>query len=146
MDSNYTVEELQSFDTDDLEAIRDLVKQLSDDAQELTNQDLQSIIESSQSHLYVIRDNKKKIVGMITLITYKIPYKMKGWIEDVVVDLDHRGKGLATTLLEYAITEAKKYHVKSLNLTSNPSREGANTLYVKLGFVRRDTNVYRMML
>ena len=146
MDSNYTVEELQSFDTDDLEAIRDLVKQLSDDAQELTNQDLQSIIESSQSHLYVIRDNKKKIVGMITLITYRIPYKMKGWIEDVVVDLDHRGKGLATTLLEYAITEAKKYHVKSLNLTSNPSREGANTLYVKLGFVRRDTNVYRMML
>jgi hypothetical protein len=31
-------------------------------------------------------------------------------------------------------------------LTSRPDREAANRLYVRLGFVRRETNVYRRTL
>jgi hypothetical protein len=30
-----------------------------------------------------------------------------------------------------------------VDLTSRPSREAANRLYARLGFVPRDTNVYR---
>jgi ribosomal protein S18 acetylase RimI-like enzyme len=33
--------------------------------------------------------------------------------------------------------------VRSVDLTSRPSRDAANQLYQRLGFVRRETNVYR---
>jgi hypothetical protein len=33
-----------------------------------------------------------------------------------------------------------------VDLTSRPSREAANRLYPRIGFVRRDTNVYRFDL
>ena len=32
---------------------------------------------------------------------------------------------------------------KTVDLTSRPSREAANRLYQRLGFVARETNVYR---
>jgi len=32
---------------------------------------------------------------------------------------------------------------KTVDLTSRPSREAANRLYRRLGFVERETNVYR---
>ena len=32
---------------------------------------------------------------------------------------------------------------KTVELTSRPSREATNRLYQRIGFVRRDTNVYR---
>jgi hypothetical protein len=33
-----------------------------------------------------------------------------------------------------------------VDLTSRPSREAANRLYQRLGFVARDTNVYRITI
>ena len=35
---------------------------------------------------------------------------------------------------------------KTVDLTSRPKREAANRLYRRLGFVERDTNVYRYEL
>ncbi len=34
----------------------------------------------------------------------------------------------------------------TVELTSRPSREAANRLYLRMGFVVRDTNVYRYTL
>jgi ribosomal protein S18 acetylase RimI-like enzyme len=42
-----------------------------------------------------------------------------------------------------AIAEAKRRGAKTVDLTSRPSREAANRLYQRIGFVARDTNVYR---
>jgi len=42
-----------------------------------------------------------------------------------------------------AIAEAKRQGAKTVDLTSRPSREAANRLYQRIGFVARDTNVYR---
>ncbi|TGV79236.1 GNAT family N-acetyltransferase, partial [Mesorhizobium sp. M00.F.Ca.ET.149.01.1.1] len=35
---------------------------------------------------------------------------------------------------------------KTVDLTSRPSREAANRLYQRLGFQKRDSNVYRFSL
>jgi ribosomal protein S18 acetylase RimI-like enzyme len=43
----------------------------------------------------------------------------------------------------FAIEEARKRGAVTVDLTSRPSREAANRLYQRLGFVARDTNVYR---
>jgi ribosomal protein S18 acetylase RimI-like enzyme len=40
---------------------------------------------------------------------------------------------------------ARSNGVRTVDLTSRPSREAANALYLKLGFERRETNVYRFL-
>ena len=42
--------------------------------------------------------------------------------------------------------EAVESGAKTVDLTSRPSREAANRLYQKIGFVPRETNVYRFDL
>jgi ribosomal protein S18 acetylase RimI-like enzyme len=45
-----------------------------------------------------------------------------------------------------ALDEARSRGAKDVSLTSRPSREAANRLYQRIGFERRDTNVYRFTL
>ncbi|MEA3292737.1 MAG: hypothetical protein U9Q71_10615 [Pseudomonadota bacterium] len=46
-------------------------------------------------------------------------------------------------LTQAAIELAQAEGVKSIDLTSRPKRVVANGLYKSMGFVRRETNVYR---
>ena len=51
--------------------------------------------------------------------------------------------GIATKMLEFIFNYAKNDDVSYIELTSKSSREAANHLYLKNGFVVRDTNVFR---
>ena len=42
-----------------------------------------------------------------------------------------------------AINIARQRGVKTVDLTSRPSRQSANRLYNRLGFIQRETNIYR---
>ena len=66
-----------------------------------------------------------------------------GMVRDVVVDGDARGKGVGAALNRFALEVAESLGARSVDLTSRPTREVANRLYKRLGFVQRDTNVYR---
>ena len=83
------------------------------------------------------------IVGLLTLAIFRVPTGIRAWIEDVVVDERVRGQGIGETLNKEALMEARRRGAKTVDLTSRPSREAANRLYQRIGFVRRDTNVYR---
>jgi len=63
-----------------------------------------------------------------------------------VVDSAARGHGVGEALNQAAIAEARARGAVTVDLTSRPSREAANRLYRRIGFVRRDTNVYRFDL
>ena len=52
------------------------------------------------------------------------------------------GELLGRKHLEHLLEEARKYAPISIR----PSRESANMLYRSLGFVKRDTNVYKLEL
>ena len=82
----------------------------------------------------------------MTLVVFPIPSGLRAWIEDVVVDESARGLGAGAALTEAAISESKRRGAKSIDLTSRPSREAANAMYVKLGFEQRETNVYRLSI
>jgi ribosomal protein S18 acetylase RimI-like enzyme len=77
---------------------------------------------------------------------FRIPTGLRAWIEDVVVDGEARGNGVGEALNLFAIEVARKRGAVTVDLTSRPSREAANRLYQRLGFVARDTNVYRFTL
>jgi ribosomal protein S18 acetylase RimI-like enzyme len=80
---------------------------------------------------------------MLTLVVYRIPTGAHAVIEDVVVDETARGAGCGEALVAAALERARDAGVKNVDLTSRPSREAANRLYVRMGFVERETNVYR---
>ena len=80
---------------------------------------------------------------MLTLVVFPIPTGVRAWIEDVVVTTAARGRGVGELLNREALRLAAQLGARSVDLTSRPSREAANRLYAKLGFERRETNVYR---
>ncbi|WP_408459344.1 GNAT family N-acetyltransferase [Paraburkholderia fungorum] len=83
------------------------------------------------------------MVGTLTLISSRLPTGMRAWIEDVIVDPDARGLGVGVSLCQTAIRHATELGAISIDLTSRPPRVAADWLYQKLGFRRRETNVYR---
>ena len=125
-----------------LEAINELLPQLSSSAEPLTASKLKEIIQSESSHLLMAEENGK-FYGSLTLVTFIIPTGIRAWIEDVVVKENARGKGVGKLLSERAVGLASEIGAKTIDLTSRPSREAANALYKKVGFEVRETNVYR---
>jgi ribosomal protein S18 acetylase RimI-like enzyme len=128
-----------------LSGLNRLLPQLSTTASALDSASLAAIVDSSASTLFVAFVDGV-IVGTLTLVIVAIPTGLRAWIEDVVVDEAARGGGIGEALSGAAIEEARRRNVRSLELTSRPSREAANAMYVKLGFVQRDTNVYRFSI
>ena len=49
-------------------------------------------------------------------------------------------------LTETAIELARAAGARTVDLTSRPSRDAANALYRRVGFVERETNVFRFDL
>ena len=89
------------------------------------------------------REEDRAIVGTLTLALFRIPTGLRAWIEDVIVDEAASGAGIGGLLTTAAINRAKQAGARTVDLTSSPRREAANHLYEKLGFQRRETNVWR---
>ena len=125
--------------------MKGLVPQLSTSASIPTPAQLCEIVESSCTTLLLARDHSlgDKVIGMLTLAVFRIPTGIRAWIEDVAVDGSARGKGAGEALSREALRIACELGSRTVELSSRPSREAANRLYRRLGFARRDTNVYR---
>lgn len=95
--------------------------------------------------LVVCRDGDS-IVGMASLAIYKVLSGEKGMIEDVVVDLVYRGKGIGRKLMEKLLDEAKNKGLDEVLLFSGHHRTAAITLYKSLGFQLKDSGLYRLNL
>jgi ribosomal protein S18 acetylase RimI-like enzyme len=127
-----------------VEAVGRLLPQLSRSAPAPTDEAVREIVTSPATRLFVARDGPDgAIVGMLTLVLLRIPSGVRAWIEDVVVATEARGKGCGEALSRAALEAASAAGARTVDLTSRPSRQDANRLYQRLGFVARDTNVYR---
>jgi len=123
-------------------AFERLIPQLSSSNPPPPAADLREIVASDATVLYVARVDGV-IVGSLTLALFRIPTGLRAWIEDVVVDGDTRGRGVGEALNHAALAHARAVGATTVDLTSRPSREAANRLYQRIGFVERDTNIYR---
>ena len=87
----------------------------------------------------------KKIVGYIRIDKLNNPFKNNYYffLSYVCVDSNYQNVGIATKMLEFIFNKAKDDNVSYIELTSRSSREAANRLYLKNGFIIRDTNVFR---
>lgn len=122
-----------------------LIPQLSSSCPPLTEAELEQVVSSPTTILLVAKDpaQEDQIVGTLTLVLFRIPTGLRAWIEDVVVDAEYRRMGVGSALTRAALEHAKAAGARTVDLTSRPSREAANRLYRQVGFVQRETNVYR---
>ncbi len=126
-------------------ALAALVPQLSSSAPPVRAYDLESVVDGPATSLFVARVGGR-VVGMLTLAIFRVPTGIRAWIEDVVVDEAARGAGAGAALVAAALDEAAESGARTVDLTSRPEREAANRLYQRMGFVTRQTNVYRRPL
>lgn len=126
--------------------INALLPQLSAKATPLRAEALRQIVSRPNVRLYVLHDECAQLCGMATLTLDALVTGTKAWIEDVVVSQTCRGRGYGSQLISHLVAEAKAHGAASVNLTSRPEREAANRLYRRLGFVQRQTNVYKLTL
>jgi len=129
-----------------LAAVAALLPQLSRSAAPPDAAALERLLRSPAVRLLVARDDAGAVLGMLTLALFPIPTGTRAWIEDVVVDESARGRGIAAALTQRALELAREGGARTVDLTSRPDRDAANRLYARLGFKRRETNVYRYEL
>ncbi len=122
-----------------------LLPQLSSSAAPVTAAALAEIVDSPAVSMLVARVGGD-VVGSLTLVEFPLPTGRRAWVEDVVVDGSARGRGVGEALLRAAVARAAELGARTVDLTSRPSREAANRLYRRVGFVARETNVYRVDL
>jgi ribosomal protein S18 acetylase RimI-like enzyme len=144
---NIIIEQVKEFSPEVVEAISGFTRQLGDSNQEFTDQTLREIIASEQSYLFIARDvSIRAIAGMIMLSVYRIPYTKKAYADDLFIGERFRHRGIGTMLMQKVVAVAKENHAAYIEFTSSPHRIAGNSLYKKLGFTKRDTNVYRLQL
>lgn len=103
------------------------------------------IADPATTLLIAIEDGA--IVATATVVVYTTPvWAKKARIEDVVVDQGARGHGVGEALIRECINVARQRGARVVELQSARRREVANRLYPRLGFERRESNVYRMTL
>lgn len=135
------IERVTDVNDELVEALRRLVPQLSASAPAPDSGRLERI--ARQDLLLVARSDTGEIVGTLTLVLYETPTGLRARTEDVIVDATARGAGVGELLTREALRLAAQAGARTVELTSAPSREAANRLYERLGFERRETNVYR---
>lgn len=143
----FSIEPARAATPDVVEAVANLLPLLSRSAPAPTAEQVRDIIESPATTLLIARDGEDgPIVGTLTLAIFRIPTAVRAWIEDVIVSESVRGRGCGEELTRAALDLARQLGARTVELTSRPSREAANRLYQRMGFVARETNVYRFEL
>jgi ribosomal protein S18 acetylase RimI-like enzyme len=110
-----------------------------------TRDELIAVLGDSATTVIVARD-ESGIVATATVIVYNTPAWTKARIEDLVVDEAKRGQGVGEALVQACLKVARERGADVVELQSARRREDANRLYSRLGFERRESNAYRMML
>jgi len=142
----FTIERITRLTPEFVEAMGRLVPQLSPGREPPSEAELSAILSDSRVHLLVARSPDGAVQGAVALVFYRVPTGLRARIEDLVVSPSQRGLGLGKALMLRAMEVSREARAHVLDLTSNPSRTEANALYVRLGFQRWETNVYRKVL
>lgn len=138
------VAELSSYTPEDLSDLDALMHELSA-TNYCDNLLLSNALDDPNVHVYVIRDCGHIVATATLCVKHTLEFTV-GDVESVVVTSRCRGLGYGKVLMRALIEAARGLGVHHLSLTSHPGRVAANGLYRGLGFVRYETNCYKMML
>lgn len=138
--------ELQTLTPSQTADLLDLMHEL-DPTIAVTGEMLEQAAEAPGTHLFAAVGDDGRILGCASLCVFDSPTGRKASVEDVVVSSDARRQGIGRALMDHIIGYAlRELAPIDLHLTSRPERVAANEMYKRMGFEKRVTNVYRMLL
>lgn len=126
---------LRAWERRDREAVQGLLRLLSD-AAEVTGDDAPTYVATSGG----------RVVGMVTLCVLRTLTGPKAYLDHLVVAPDHRRHGIGRALVLHAIGQATASGASRIDLTAGEGKQAGRALYASLGFVERETAVFRLLL
>jgi GNAT superfamily N-acetyltransferase len=96
-----------------------------------------AVIDADPHQVLVVADRDGEVVGtaqLSLLAGLSRRGATRAQIEGVRVSSTERGSGLGTTLIEWAVEEARTRGCALVQLTSDKSRVDAHRFYLRLGF------------
>ncbi|HTJ66470.1 MAG TPA: GNAT family N-acetyltransferase [Actinospica sp.] len=148
MNDEFTIEVLTAADEDVVAAFERLIPLLSTSAPVPDRARVERVLGHGANTVFAARAAGEggRILGLLTLVTMELPTGTETRIEDVVVDEAARGMGVGRGLVRVALEAAGTSGARYVDLTSAPRRVAARALYQSLGFVERETGVFRYRL
>ncbi|HWG27800.1 GNAT family N-acetyltransferase [Actinospica sp.] len=151
MSGEFTIEVLEAADEDVGEAFGRLIPLLSSSAPVPDRERVERVMRHAANTVFAARapaaggdgEGGRRILGLLTLVTMELATGTEARIEDVVVDEAARGMGVGRALVVAALDAAAANGARYVELTSAPRRVAARALYQSLGFVARETGVFR---
>ena len=101
--------------------------------------------ESKKSHRYIVAEENKKILGIVTWLMHGLPKHQLAELDRIAVLPECRGKGVAKKLFEALIKDSKSFYKKNnsklrkLYLLTHADNTRAQKFYEKLGFKHETT-------
>lgn len=94
-------------------------------------------IDADPAHLLLVADVGSEVVGTLqlsVLISMARRGALRGQLEAVHVRADHRGSGIGSAMVGWAVEEARRRGCALVQLTSQKRRTDAHRFYARLGF------------
>jgi len=125
-------------------SIGELPAELDDDelkfvqrAKEVFGQRLDAILAKGRNEFYVAQvGTDERMAGYVWFGVAQRPFSDTeiGWIYDILVLPEHRGKGIGEALMRHALKVSKERGFAQTGLMANAKNRAAWSLYEKLGF------------
>lgn len=106
------------------------------------NQFRATAADTNSCLLGLFEDGQLAGMGVISKIVH--PVATNGYVNNIVVSPDFRGKGYFSVLMDELETVARRWQCGRVDLTC--SREGVQGMYEKRGYTNKETNFYILKL
>jgi N-acetylglutamate synthase-like GNAT family acetyltransferase len=125
---------------EDFNELWPLIKQLWPDLKVTRSNIKEFFLKDIKKNKYVVAEKKQKIIGFGVLSFRGMLYygETVAYIEALIVDEKHRGRGIGKQIVDALIKEAKKKNCKVLEVDSGLQRKGAHKFYEAIGFKKAD--------
>lgn len=130
---------IRKYINDDFNTVIDLLKENFNISNNI------EFLEDSINSFGIVATLNNQVVGYIRVDKLKNIGKNNNYylLNYICVKKAYQNMKIATKMLEFIFYMAKNDHISYIELTSRSSREVANHLYLKTGFVIKDTNIFR---
>ena len=119
--------------------VSDLFQQLGGDQKQV---DLNEVLDEKNPITLAYCKDNDEIIGIALMCNYNVISGKKGWIEDVVVSSNYRGKGIGRQLMNKLLEVGKEKDLSEILLFTADHRTSAIHLYRDLGFQVKDSRIY----
>lgn len=139
---------IREISDNDFEALMTLYMQLHDNPFPEKNDSMtklwNTILEDENHHIIVAEEGGSIVSSCVCVIIPNLTHNQQpyAFVENVITDIKHRKKGLATACLNYAREIAKRKNCYKMMLLTGSKAESTLNFYEQAGYNRKDKTAF----